>query len=67
MIYGLYIPQEAIEAEWRKAGYKVEIIDTQIPIMNWDLSSPIRYKQFLDRFSGNPLDPETIKLVHRVR
>ena len=67
MIYGLTLPQEEIEKEWTKAGYKVEVLDTQIPIMNWDLNSPIRYKHFLDKFSGNSAIQETIKLVHRVR
>lgn len=40
-------------------------IETEIPVANWDLNSPIRYKHFLKRF-GNPLpafSAETIRLV----
>lgn len=40
-------------------------IKTEIPVANWDLNSPIRYKHFLKRF-GSPLPTsatETIRLV----
>lgn len=66
MLYLHHIPEEAIIQEWKQFGYEIEIINTEIPILNWDLAAPIRYKHFLDKFSEKPSLSETIRLVHKL-
>lgn len=54
---GPYLGQEELKP--------VVTVDSGIPVANWGLNSPIRYKHFLKRFAKAP-PGETIKLV-RVR
>ncbi|MBI5300432.1 MAG: hypothetical protein HY877_09125 [Deltaproteobacteria bacterium] len=64
---GPHISEEEIKKEWEAEGHAYEIIDTQIPVLNWDLNSPIRYKHFLERFGDRPPHEETIQLLHRLK
>lgn len=55
---GAYVAQEAIQG--------ILTIETEIPVANWGLNSPIRYKHFLKRF-GNPLSTDTAETIRLVR
>lgn len=67
MIYNDTISEAAIIARWKAAGFSYTTMDTGIPIVNWDLNSPIRYKHFLDIFSNHPSNPQTIRLLHKTK
>ncbi|OGQ23004.1 MAG: hypothetical protein A3I05_07225 [Deltaproteobacteria bacterium RIFCSPLOWO2_02_FULL_44_10] len=64
---GPYLSEEEIVQLWREKGYRYERIDTQIPILYWDLNSPIRYRHFLERFSDDPKTTKTIHLIRRMK
>lgn len=55
---GPYIGEEEIQGLLK--------IQTEIPVANWDLNSPIRYKHFLKRF-GNPLPAPAVETIRLIR
>lgn len=67
MTHSFFVSEEEIIKEWKKAGFSYETFDTGIPILNWDLNLPIRYKHFIDKFSNEPSLKETIRLVHKIQ
>lgn len=67
MVRGPHLTQEEVAEEWGKQGFDYEVIDTKIPVLNWDLNAPIRYKHFLKKFGKRGENEETIKLLHRIK
>ncbi|OGQ05314.1 MAG: hypothetical protein A3F82_01145 [Deltaproteobacteria bacterium RIFCSPLOWO2_12_FULL_44_12] len=67
MARGPHLTREEMIQEWNRTGYDHEVIDTKIPVLNWDLNSPIRYKHFLKKFGERDENEETIKLLHRIK
>ena len=63
---GPYLSEEKIIGIWKKEGSDYEVTDSGVPVQNWDLNSPIRFGQFLSKFSKQQEAPESIKLVHRI-
>lgn len=65
LIGGPYLSAEEMISTWQAKGFDYEKIETTIPISHWDLNSPIRMGQFLDKFLRRG-PQETIFFLHRI-